>query len=63
MGELWDKLKGRVKQGAGRVSGNRSLEAEGNVDEGKGRMKGAFEDAKRAVKDAVDPDRTPPRRI
>jgi len=63
MGELWDKLKGRVKQGVGRTTGDRSLEAEGHVDEGKGKVKGAFEDTKRAIKDAVDPDRTAPRRI
>jgi uncharacterized protein YjbJ (UPF0337 family) len=63
MGELIDKLKGKFKQGVGRVSGDRSLEAEGHVDESKGKVKGGFEDAKRAIKDAVDPHRTPSTRI
>lgn len=57
MGELSDKLKGKVKETAGVVSGDRELEAEGKKDRAKGEVKGAFEEVKRDIKDAVDPDR------
>ena len=52
MGELIDKAKGKIKQGAGAVSGNKKLEREGRLDEAKGNAKGAFENVKQAVKDA-----------
>ena len=52
MGELIDKTKGKIKQGAGAVSGNKKLEREGRMDEAKGNAKGAFENVKQAVKDA-----------
>lgn len=57
MGELTDKIKGKVKETAGVVKGDRELEAEGKRDTAKGEIKGAFEDVKREIKDAVDPDR------
>lgn len=57
MGELKDKIKGRTKETAGVISGDRKLEAEGKRDNAKGEIKGAFEDAKRDIKDALDPDR------
>jgi uncharacterized protein YjbJ (UPF0337 family) len=60
MGELLDKAKGRIKETAGVATGDRELEAEGKTDTAKGETKGKFEDAKRAVKDALDPDK--PRR-
>jgi len=53
MGELNDKIKGRAKRAAGAVSGNDKLEGEGRLDEAKGKVKGAFETAKQAVKRAV----------
>jgi uncharacterized protein YjbJ (UPF0337 family) len=53
MGELIDKAKGKIKQGAGALTGNKKVEREGRVDEAKGRVKGAVEDVKHAVKDAV----------
>lgn len=55
MGELIDKVKGKIKQAEGRVTGNPTREAEGVADELKGKAKGAFEDiksdAKRALRD------------
>lgn len=57
MGELSDKIKGKVKETAGVATGDRELEAEGKKDTAKGEIKGAFEDAKRDIKDALDPDR------
>ncbi len=53
MGEIIDKAKGRIKQAAGSLTGDKKLQQEGQVDEAKGRVKGAFEDMKHAVKDAA----------
>ena len=49
MGELIDKTKGKIKQAAGALTGDRKLEAEGKVDEVKGKAKGAVEEVKHAV--------------
>ena len=54
MGEIIDKVKGKIKQTAGKLSGDKKLEREGKVDEVKGAVKGAVEDVKHAVKDAVN---------
>jgi uncharacterized protein YjbJ (UPF0337 family) len=53
MGEIIDKTKGKIKQAAGVLSGDKKLEQEGKVDEAKGRVKGAIEDVKHAAKVAV----------
>jgi uncharacterized protein YjbJ (UPF0337 family) len=53
MGELIDKVKGKIKQAEGRVTGNPAREAEGVADETKGNAKGAFEDIKSDVKRAM----------
>jgi uncharacterized protein YjbJ (UPF0337 family) len=53
MGEIIDKVKGKIKQVAGGLAGDKKLEREGRVDEAKGVAKGAVEDVKHAVKDAV----------
>jgi uncharacterized protein YjbJ (UPF0337 family) len=53
MGEIIDRAKGKVKQAAGNLSGDKKLEREGRVDEAKGKLKGVVENAKHAVKDAV----------
>jgi len=55
MGELIDKAKGKIKQAAGNATGNDKLAAEGELDEAKGKVKGAFEEVKQAVKDVVQP--------
>jgi uncharacterized protein YjbJ (UPF0337 family) len=52
MGEIIDKVKGRIKQAAGALAGDKRLKHEGKVDETKGEMKGAVEDLKQAVKDS-----------
>jgi len=46
----FDVAKGRVKESAGDLTGNESLEAEGEKDQAKGHAK----QAKDAVGDAVD---------
>ena len=50
MGEIIDKVKGKIKQAAGNVAGDKKLEKEGKVDVAKGTLKGAVEEAKRAVR-------------
>jgi uncharacterized protein YjbJ (UPF0337 family) len=49
VGEYSDKAKGRIKQAAGALTGNKKLEHEGEVDELEGKAKGAVKDVKRAV--------------
>jgi uncharacterized protein YjbJ (UPF0337 family) len=56
MGEMADKIKGKAKQAAGRLSDDDRLEAEGKVDETKGKAEGAFDDAKTDVKRALRND-------
>ncbi|MHA6757915.1 CsbD family protein [Streptacidiphilus sp. PAMC 29251] len=46
-----DKLKGKAKEGAGKVTGNERLEAEGKVDQVKGDAKQAVEKVQDAFKD------------
>lgn len=53
MGELIDRVKGKIKQAEGRVTGNPAREAEGVADELKGKAKGAFEDVKSDAKRAL----------
>jgi uncharacterized protein YjbJ (UPF0337 family) len=53
MGELIDKTKGKIKQAAGTLVGDKKLQNEGKVDEAKGNLKGTVEDVKHAVRDAA----------
>lgn len=53
MGEIIDKVKGKIKQAAGAMAGDKKLEREGKVDEAKGKVKGAIEEVKHAAKEAV----------
>ena len=41
-----DELKGQVKEGVGRATDDRDLEAEGHADQGKGNLKQAGEKVK-----------------
>ncbi|BFV60743.1 CsbD family protein [Kitasatospora sp. CMC57] len=45
-----DKVKGKVKEGAGKLVGNERLEAEGKADQVKGDVKQAGEHVKDAFK-------------
>lgn len=53
MSAITDKAKGKIKQAAGKLTGNRKLQREGKVDEAKGKMKGAVNHLKDAVKKAT----------
>ena len=52
-----DDLKGRVKEGAGGLTGDRSLKNEGKVDRATGTVKDKVGDAADKVKDVANPDR------
>lgn len=53
MGEIIDKVKGKMKQVEGAVTGDKKLQAEGVLEELKGDVKGAVENVKHAIKDAA----------
>ena len=48
-----DKAGGKIKEGAGKATGNERLEAEGKADQAKGDMKRAGENIKDAGKDVT----------
>jgi uncharacterized protein YjbJ (UPF0337 family) len=52
MGEFIDKAKGKVKQAIGDLTGNKELKHKGERDETKGKVEGAVEDVKGAVRNA-----------
>ncbi len=54
MGSTADKTKGRVKEAAGDLTGDRSLERDGKVDRASGEVKEVVDKAKAAVDDVVD---------
>lgn len=54
MSGLGDELKGSAKQAAGKVTGNDELEAEGNLQQIGGKLKGKAEDAKNSAGDKVN---------
>ncbi len=47
-----DKAKGAVKEAAGKLTGDRKLQAEGMADKAKGSIKSAIGGAKDAMRDA-----------
>ena len=57
-----DKVAGKIKEFAGRVTGNKKLEAEGKVDQVKGAAHNAAGHAKDAGKEAIDSVKNAPSR-
>jgi uncharacterized protein YjbJ (UPF0337 family) len=53
-----DDMKGRTKEAAGSLTGDRNLKNEGKVDRASGKVKDAADSVSDKVKDAVNPDRT-----
>jgi uncharacterized protein YjbJ (UPF0337 family) len=47
---LEDDVKGKAKEAEGKVTGDSSREAEGKLDQAKGKAKDAVDDVKDAVK-------------
>ena len=48
-----DRLKGEIKQGVGKVTGDQKLHDEGVADEAAGRVEEGFGKARRKVGDAI----------
>lgn len=48
------QVKGAVKEGAGKVTGDAKLEAEGKTDKAAGKVQNAVGGAKDAARDAMD---------
>jgi uncharacterized protein YjbJ (UPF0337 family) len=49
-----DKIRGTVKEAAGKVTDDEALESQGQRDQAKGKLKDAAEGVKDAAKDAKD---------
>ena len=49
-----DKAKGAVKEGAGKITGDKQLQNEGKIDKAKGAAHNAAGDVKDAARDAAD---------
>jgi len=54
MGEKTDQAKGRVKEAAGALTGDKDLESEGKADRAAGEIKEKIGDVKDKVEDVVD---------
>ena len=52
-----DEMKGRVKEAAGDLTGDKDLQREGEIDQATGKVKDAIDDAADKVKDVVDRDK------
>src|ERR1700679_1887785 len=57
-----DKVTGKIKEFAGRVTGNKKLETKGKVDQLKGAVHNAVGDARDAGKEAIDSVKDAPSR-
>jgi uncharacterized protein YjbJ (UPF0337 family) len=59
-----DKVKGSIKEAAGKLTGDRRTEAEGKTDQAKGKAKNAAREVKetaKGVRDSLKDDATPRR--
>jgi uncharacterized protein YjbJ (UPF0337 family) len=52
MGEFIKKVRGRIEQAVGGLTGNKRLKKEGEADERAGQVEGAVADVKHAARDA-----------
>lgn len=50
----FDKVKGAVKEGVGKMTGDEKMQAEGMADKAKGKTESAVGGAKDTVRDAAD---------
>jgi uncharacterized protein YjbJ (UPF0337 family) len=51
------QIKGKVQEGAGKLTGNEDLEAEGHLNQAGGKVREKLGEAGRNVADALDPDK------
>lgn len=54
MGPNIEEIKGRVKQAAGALTGDRKMKADGKSDEAAGKAKHVVQQAADAAKDTID---------
>ena len=54
MGNNFEQAKGKVKQAAGDLTGDKELKNEGKADENAGKVNEFLEDTKEKVEDAVE---------
>jgi uncharacterized protein YjbJ (UPF0337 family) len=57
MGSKADETKGRIKEAAGDLTGNRDLKREGKTDRAGAKVKETVGKGVDKIKEAVDPDR------
>jgi uncharacterized protein YjbJ (UPF0337 family) len=57
---IGQQVKGKVQEGAGRLTGNEDLEAEGHLNQAGGKVREKLGEAGRDVADALDPKRDRP---
>lgn len=50
----WDKAKGAVKEGVGKMTGDEKLQAEGKLDKAKGKVESAVGGARDTIRDATN---------
>ena len=50
----FDRIAGKAKEAAGKVTGNKETETEGKLQQAEGKIKEVAEDAKNAIKGAVN---------
>ncbi len=58
-----DEIKGRVKEAAGALTGNKDLKREGKADSAAGKVKDVVDSAREKASDAVDAIREKGREI
>jgi uncharacterized protein YjbJ (UPF0337 family) len=51
-----DQAKGKIKEGAGKLTGDEKLKNEGKIDQAKGKVENAVGGAKDKVREALDND-------
>ncbi|MDV5143935.1 CsbD family protein [Streptomyces sp. NPDC050842] len=59
-GKGMEKAKGKLKEAAGKVTGNKRLEAEGKTDQMKGKVREAVEAVReraKGIRDSLDRDK------
>ncbi len=57
MGGTWDETKGVIKENVGKISGDRSTEVSGKLDQVKGKLEKKIGQAKDAIRRRGDPNR------
>jgi len=51
-----DQMKGKIKEGAGKLTGDEKLKSEGKMDQAKGKVENAIGGAKDKVRETLDND-------